>query len=92
MKKIIEEIENDYQLLKSLSVREDGGTIILQGARYYGDKACPTGSQIAYLIGLDNVDYQSNNNIRKTNKWVIKACIDIAKKYPNNKFYVRTIK
>ena len=90
MKKIISEIEKDYENLKSLTVKSDevNERIILEGVRYRGFANGASQSQIDYIISFPNVDYQSKSNLRKSNKWFLSACIDIAKKYPNTNFFV----
>ena len=84
------EIEKDYKKLSSLKVNynEKEDVINLSCPRYRGLNGRPSDAQICYLIGFDNIDYQSKYNLRKGNKWFISACINIVKKYSNINFNI----
>lgn len=87
-KEIVNCIKKDYEKLKSVKniyENKDGG-ISIECVRYKGYDGQPTSSQIDYLAEL--VDYDSRSNLRKLNKWCVSAAIDIAKKFPDIRFYV----
>jgi hypothetical protein len=88
MKEIIERLKSDYAKLKSLTIKEGDGCILLSGVRYKGYSNAATIAQVRYLQGMDNVDYYSTSNLMKGNKWFMSACIEIAKAYPETNFKV----
>lgn len=89
---VAQDIKKEYEKLTSLSVEVDetSNAINLIGVRYRGLKGVPTEAQIKYLIGFDNVRYQSKSNLRKLNKWCISACINIAKENPDVIFNINS--
>lgn len=77
---IISEIKSEYSQLTSLDVYEsEAGCIVLRCPIYRGSNGCVSLSQAEYIKDLKVLG--SKNNIRRMNKWVASAVINIAKKY-----------
>jgi hypothetical protein len=90
-KEIADKIREDYRIVTSLAVKipyRHPELIELLGMVYEGKKenALPSDAQINFLLSLGNV--RSYSDLSKTNKWVISACIQIAKDYPDQEFRV----
>lgn len=87
---IVKKIRTDYEKLKSLKVNYEKGQDFIEivGMRYEGkEENYATTNQISFLYSFDNVSCYEQN-LAYANKWFISACIEIARKYPEQKFEI----
>lgn len=88
---IIEEIRKDYEKMKTLFVNDNknGDCIDLFGLKYEGNPMnLAANNQKEILRSFSNTVCRFKN-LKNANKWFMSACIDIAKKYPSQKFNIK---
>ena len=92
IKEIANKIREDYRKVNSLAVNyRDGDEVIeIVGMMYEGkEENFASEAQIKFLLALNNIEQVSDAlSLRKTNKWFLSACIQIAKEYPDQPFII----
>ena len=88
---IVEKIRKEYGHIRSLAIMDFNEKtdieIVLLCMKYEGDKdILATDGQIRFIEAFKNVE--TAGGLSETNKYALSACIQIAKDYPYQMFYI----